>query len=263
MLCILNGSPRLGHLAVWLALVCNCAAGQTGDRFTVEIVETDPESEATLDAREPLYLRIAYDSDVALRFQAAGFVDGMEARDTEAMNIAPSYPPGRGEAVAWVSYEAQTRIDEVRVAVFDASWKKLDTVTYPVDTHWTGVAPKAWRQPAEWARRMSAEQQSMRDPGNARSQVTDSGFNLVIMLAGWSIPGYFILQIYLLLRSRGRWRTAAGLPLLVTVPLTAYTLYALLAASNLWPLMMLFLMPFAFVYLVAVWLAKRIWGRPA
>jgi hypothetical protein len=36
-----------------------------------------------------------------------------------------------------------------------------------------------------------------------------------------------------------------------------------MAGSNLWPLMLLFLMPFAFVYLVAVWLAKSIWGRPA
>jgi hypothetical protein len=83
------------------------------------------------------------------------------------------------------------------------------------------------------------------------------------MLAGWSIPGYFILQIYLFLRSRGRWRTAVALPLVGTVPLIAYTLYALMAGSNLWPLMLLFSMPFAFVYLVAVWLAKGLWGRPA
>jgi hypothetical protein len=163
---VLTCPPHLGHLAVLLALTCNCAAAQSSEGFSVEIVEADPESEATLDAREPLYLRIAYGSDIALRFQAAGFVDGVEVRDTEAMSIAPPYPPGRGEAVAWVSYEAATRIDEVRVTVFDASWKKLDTVT-------------------------------------------------------------------------------------------------LMAGSNLWPLMLLFLMPFAFAYLVAVWLAKSIWGRPA
>jgi hypothetical protein len=110
---------------------------------------------------------------------------------------------------------------------------------------------------------LSAAQQSMRDPGSTGSGASDRGLDLLIMLAGWSIPGYFILQIYLFLRSRGRWRAASALPLLGTVPLIAYTLYALMAGSNLWPLMLLFLMPFAFVYLVAVWLAKSIWGRPA
>lgn len=260
---MLNCSPRLGHLAVMLALVCNSAVAQSGDRFSVEIAEVDPQSDATLAAREPLYLRIAYDSDIALRFQATGFVDGVEVRETEAMNIAPSYQPGRGEAVAWVSYDAATRIDEVRVTVFDASWKKLDTLTYPIDTHWTGVVPKAWRQPAQWARRLSAAQQSMREPGSPGDQVIDSGLDVLVMLAGWSIPGYFILQIYLFVRSRGGWRTAVALPLLGTVPLIAYTLYALIAGSNLWPLVMLFLMPFAFVYLAAVWLAKSIWGQPA
>ena len=260
---MMSGSPRFEHLAVLLALVCNCAAGQPSDRFSAEIVDADPASEATLAAREPLYLRIAYDSDIALRFQAAGFVDGLEARDTEAMNIAPAYPPGRGEAVVWVSYDAATRIDEIRVTVFDASWKKLDTLTYPIDTHWTGVMPKAWRHPAEWASRLSTAQQSMRDQSSPASAAGDSGLGLLVMLAGWSIPGYFILQIYLFLRSRGRWRTAVALPLLGTVPLIAYTLYALMAGSNLWPLMMLFIMPFAFVYLVAVWVAKGLWGRPA
>lgn len=255
--------PRLKHLAVLLALMCNCALAQASERFSADIVDADPPSEATLAAREPQYLRIAYDSEIALRFQAAGFVDGVEARETEAMNIAPSYPPGHGEAVVWVSYDAATRIDEVRVTVFDASWKKLDTLTCPIDTHWNGVVSKAWRQPAEWASRLSAVQQSMRDHGSTGSEASEPGLDLLVMLAGWSIPGYFILQIYLFLRSRGRWRWAVLLPLLGTAPLVIYTLYALMAGSNLWPLMMLFLMPLAFVYLVAVWLAKSIWGRPA
>lgn len=252
---------RFRYIAVWLVLLSGSALPQSSDRYTVEIVASDPESEATLDAREPLYLRIAYDSGMRLRFQAAGFVDGVEVRDTEAMNVAPSYPPGQGEALAWVAYDTPTRIDEVRVTVFDATWKKLDTLTYPIDTHWSGVMPKTWREPVPWAKRLSAAQQSMRDPGSTTSQPGGDGLDVLLMLAGWSIPGYFILQITLFFRSHRGWRAAVALPLLGTVPLTGYTLYALLAGSNLWPVMMLFLMPFAFVYLVAVWLAKRLWGR--
>jgi len=257
-------ATRSQCFAVWLAFLCGAAIAQSDDRYSVEIVESDPQSVSTLDAREPLYLRVAYDSSIALRFQAAGFVDGLEVREGESMNPAPSYPPGQGEGVAWVAYDAPTRIDEVRVTVFDANWMKLDTLSYPIDTQWSGARPKAWRHPADWAKRLSAAQQNMRNHGDTPgSEESETGFGLLLMLAGWSIPGYFILQICLFLRSQGGWRTAVALPLLGTVPLVAYTLYALLAGSNLWPLMMLFLMPFAFVYLVCVWLIKGIRGRPA
>jgi hypothetical protein len=254
---------RTRYFAVSLALLAATSLAQSAERFTVDITGSDPQSEATLDAREPLYLRIAYDSNVRLRFQAAGFSDGVEARDTEATNIAPSYPSGRGEAVAWVSYDQPTRIDEVRVTVFDGTWKKLDTLTYPIETHWSGVTPEQWRRPATWAERLSAAQQSMLEPDSTASQANDAAFSLPLMLAGWSIPGYFILQIYLFVRSRGGWRTAVVLPLIATLPLVAYTACAFVAGSNLWPLMMLFLTPFAFVYLIGVWLAKSVWGQPA
>ncbi|MDZ7669842.1 MAG: hypothetical protein U5Q16_10610 [Gammaproteobacteria bacterium] len=42
------------------------------------------------------------------------------------------------------------------------------------------------------------------------------------------------------------------------VPLTGYTIFALLAGSNLWPLMLLFLTPLAFLYLAGVGLARLV-----
>jgi len=57
-------------------------------------------------------------------------------------------------------------------------------------------------------------------------------------------------------------RIAAALPLIGTVPLLLYTLAALAMGSNLWPLMAIFLTPFALFYLVAV-LALRWFGRSA
>jgi hypothetical protein len=88
----------------------------------------------------------------------------------------------------------------------------------------------------------------------------DDFWMLLIMLAGWSIPGYFVLQTILYRRWHDGWRTAALLPLLGTVPIVAYTLFALFMGSNLWPLVMLFTLPLAFVYLVVLALAKRVFS---
>lgn len=81
------------------------------------------------------------------------------------------------------------------------------------------------------------------------------------MLMGWSIPGYIVLQIHMFRKYEDHWRKLALLPLWIMIPLFAYTLFALLAGSNLWPLMMLFLAPLACVYLLAVLSIRKISGH--
>ncbi len=227
--------------------------------ISVRIVETYPPSEIILYAREPLYVRIAYQSDIPLRFQAAGYFVGVEIQKSAAMNPAPSYPPGSGEAIGWISYGDQTMIDEIRLNVFDDKWKKLDTLSATINMKWNGVMPQTWREPAAWVNELNTIQQNMTSQGLASSGQESSWWGVLLMLMGWSIPGYFILQIYMFLKYRDGWRTAALLPLWVMVPLVGYTLFALISGSNLWPLMMLFLTPFAFIYLFGVWLAKNFW----
>jgi hypothetical protein len=47
------------------------------------------------------------------------------------------------------------------------------------------------------------------------------------------------------------------------IPLLLYTLAALAAGSNLWPLMLIFLTPLAFLYLLAVIILKQVAGALA
>lgn len=65
-------------------------------------------------------------------------------------------------------------------------------------------------------------------------------------------PGYLLLQVLLARWWRGRWRVAALLPLLVMVPAYVFCIIALLAGSNLWPLVVLFLSPVAFAWLLVL-----------
>lgn len=95
----------------------------------------------------------------------------------------------------------------------------------------------------------------------ARAAADDEGgfgFGLVIMLMGWSIPGYIVLQIHTLRKYRDGWRKAALVPLIATIPAFGHALIALAANSNLWPLVMLFVTPLAFLYLVGLVIVRRV-----
>ena len=72
------------------------------------------------------------------------------------------------------------------------------------------------------------------------------------VLAMVAVPGYWVLQFFLAKHYDGGWRIAALVPLVVMVPLLAYTAFAFVAGSNLWPLMLILASPLAFVYLVIV-----------
>jgi hypothetical protein len=230
---------------------------QPDSSFSARIIETDPASETILYAREQVYIRVAYESNIPLRFQAAGYSGGAEIRKSAEMNPSPAYGPGSGEAVGWITYRDKTSIDEIRLDVFDQNWKMLDSLSIPLNMQWNGVVTETRREPAAWAKVLSAEQQNIVRSTHVSPGEDSAFWGVLIMLMGWSIPGYFILQVYMYRKYTEGWRKAALLPLWVMVPLVIYTLFALAAGSNLWPLMLLFITPFAFIYLLGVMLVKN------
>jgi hypothetical protein len=84
---------------------------------------------------------------------------------------------------------------------------------------------------------------------------------MLLMLMGWSEPAYVALQVLLLRRLSGGWRRAAMVPLVWMVPAGCYTLFALLAGSNLWPLVLIFLSPLALLFLFGVLLGLLLGSR--
>lgn len=254
-----------GKYRCGLILLCLLPA-LAGALPQVEVIAIDPQPTATLQRGEPIYLHLRYHSSTPLRFQAALFYQGQELRQQTARNSAPLHPAGSGEALAWISHDGKARADSLRLRISDHAWKQLDERVLPVDLHWTGAIAMQRRPAADWVAPLAAAEQALLKTAHARSMGSDDdGFDLwmvIVMLMGWSVPGYFILQVLLWRRWQGRWRLAARLPLLLAIPLTAYTLFALAAGSNLWPLMMLFLMPPAFFYLLGLMLVRRFASRP-
>ena len=84
----------------------------------------------------------------------------------------------------------------------------------------------------------------------------------IISLGFGAMLGYLLLQPLVAFRWSGRWRLAGLAPLVLTLPLAAYTLTALAAGSNLWPLAALFLTPVAFVYLLLLASLRLLLGGP-
>lgn len=74
------------------------------------------------------------------------------------------------------------------------------------------------------------------------------------------VPAYIILQFVVIRRSTGISRWVAAAPLVFMVPIVVLTVLGLVQESNLWPLLLIFASPVAFLYVLVTFfvLPKKI-----
>jgi hypothetical protein len=258
--CIESYGPTTRHR--WVALLLAMLVAMPAAAQTVEVLAIDPPDGSLLRVGDSLYVRLGYTGDQPLRFRVRGYLAGSERIEGTRASTAPPYPAGAGEALAWIEYTRPIALDELRIEVYDAHWAELTHTVVPVDIGWRADASLLPRSRAVWVTPLSDAQQQMTREALTAAQQSDADgwWTLLIMLMGWSVPGYFILQYLLYRRWQGGWRKLALLPLAGAVPIVAYTLFALAMGSNIWPLVMLFTLPLAFLYLVALVIMKRFAG---
>ncbi|HUG12979.1 MAG TPA: hypothetical protein VMM36_18320 [Opitutaceae bacterium] len=258
----ISGSPipRLPVCLVLLGLVACGAVAQTPPVVRVTGVTPDPGS--MLARGQNIYVRVAYESDQPLRFQAAGYFE--ESRhDKLAMNPSAVHPAGSGEALVWVFAHDDTRIDEIHVRVFDASWKELFAVPASAPVEWRAGATEASTAP--WAAELAAAQQravseAMKaepEPSTALGKLWSVIVTLLVPLAFLSLPAYPLFQVYALWKLRGMTRLLSALPLVFMLPIYAYSFFALSKGSNLWPLFAIFASPVALIIVIVVMVIAR------
>ena len=228
----------------------------------VRITGTTPEAGSTLATGQNFHVRVAYESDEALRFQAAGFFEGTK-HGKLAMNPSTVHPAGSGEALVWIFAHDDTRIDEVHVRVCDAGWKELFAVPVSAPIEWRADAPKSPEAP--WAAELAAAQQrtvsqSMNaepEDSTVLGKLWSVIVTLLVPLAFLSLPAYPLFQVYALWKLRGRARVLSALPLIFMLPIYAYSLLALSKGSNLWPLFAIFASPVALIIVIVVMVIAR------
>lgn len=230
-----------------LAALFACASLAHAAPPEVKATGTSPESPAQLAAQEALYVRISYQSEQPLRFQATGWFKGTKKANFMT-NPSPAYPAGAGEAVAWMAADPGAQIDELRVVVYDAAWKQLSEVPLPVSAAWHAGIPA--NAPAAWARELSNAQQrivsqDLRKLSRGTGRGRDGFASVLLSLAFLSVPAYPLLQAWAFYRLRGVRRLLSALPLCFMLPTYAFCLYALQQDSDIWPFPAIFLSPVA------------------
>jgi hypothetical protein len=260
---MIRSFPPTGRVVISLlafAALIATAFAQTPP--VVRVTGVTPEPGSVLGGGQNFYARVVYESDQPLRFQAAGYLDG-KMSDGLAMNPSPLYPAGKGETVVWVFGLKDARIDELHVRVCDARWKDLIVVPVSAQVEWRSGAPDA--ATAAWAAELSAAQQ--RAVGEAIQQEPESTnllqkiwvvlATILVPVAFLSTPAYPIFQFYALWKLRGTMRWLAAIPLLVTLPAYAHSIYALSQGSNLWPIATIFASPVALIIVIVVMFGAR------
>jgi hypothetical protein len=246
----------LGVVLCALFAMSGIARGET----SVQILATDPGSPSSLGRTQPFSLRVGYTSGGPVVFSAQAFYRG---RAVPAMNGGePHRGPGQGEVLIWFAYYQAQEIDAITVTAKTASGKIIAEATAAVALSWTGQ-PTAWPAPAAWVQQLLAENEREAKAHNQAMmnsplmQIMDA-FAMAVM---WTVPGYFVLQGWLLWRLGGGWRKAAAAALLPMGAVLVYTVYAFLDGSNIFPMVLIFTAPMAFLYLVIIaglyWMSRQ------
>lgn len=223
----------------------------------LSVLATDPAG-GSLPLGVGLHVKAGYQSEQPVRVQARGLLGGQPVAGMS--NAAPLWPAGEGEVLAWIAYRQDTRIDAVEVGLYDADWRPLARRQVPIRADWSAGAPAL--SVAPWVQTL-AQQQSALVARQAAAAESADGLDWLGPLIALSPMLYLLLQIVLPLRWQGGWRTLALLPLALMGPALLFSLFALVAGSNLWPIWMVLLAPLLALYLALLMVARFVRRRLA
>jgi hypothetical protein len=226
------------------------------------IAETHPAFPSRLGVGDRLWIRLTYRTTRQVRFWAEAYGAGQKISAGGSSNVAPPYPPGEGEALIWISFHRPTAIDELRIEAVDEGRQSLASIKVPARVEWSTIA--TGERPPEWAERLNRKQEQKLEELRQSRQPYEVALGLIIIAVGYiSILGYLVVQPVLAWRWSGGWRIAALLPLLAAVPLFGQAWLAFRAGSNLWPILLIYFMPLAFLYLAVIAAVRWFVRRPA
>lgn len=233
---------------------------ETTGNFSVQIAETDPAVHSTIELEDKLYLKVVYESEIPLRFQAQGLLHGSALEVGAIKNHALLHPSGEGEALAWVMYLNTTHIDSVGVNVFNEKWEKLFQLTHDIDVTWQENTSVSERLLADWIKPLDRGEKRLTDFFyDPLPQRFGALYDIFFYINLAAIPVYILLQLHMLYRYRYRWRELALIPLFPYL-IVGFYLLAGLDIDN--ALLITFVFRYTFVallWLLILWLARRYW----
>lgn len=234
------------------------ATGHAAAQIRLDIERSDPNLTSMLATDRPLYIAVRYSSDVPIRLRVEAFFRDGKVEDGLISNPTVPYPAGSGAGLAWLAFRSQARVDRIDIVAYDAEWKRVGARSFDASLRWTSdvlgrpAAPSWVGKLREYEAQLAA-QRTAAHGGSALDAIASA----LTLFAFAALPLYLVLQPLAFSRLAGNWRRAALAPLLLTGPAAAYAAFAYAAGSNLWPLVAVFVAPFAVVYLAGLFAAQR------
>jgi hypothetical protein len=209
----------LGSLLLLLA--AGAARAEETPQVAVSIVETDPESPATLHGSDNVYVHVHYSASAPIKIWVRPYFQG---RTAGAITMgSPVYPAGEGEAFGWFAFRGAGQVDSVHLQVAtERSGYPFTEQAFPVDFGWDG-APGEWHEPAAWVapfqerekqREQEAHERYANQPLGAVGGIALAVFGVMVLTA---LVVCFAWPLWALFRWRGKWRALAALPMLFVV----------------------------------------------
>ncbi|CAG1000339.1 MAG: hypothetical protein F9K19_11590 [Rhizobiaceae bacterium] len=247
---------RLMVLAVLPSLAA--ATGYAAAQARLEIERSDPNLTSMLAIDRPLYVAVRYRSDVPVRLRAEPYYRNEKVEDGLMSNPTVLYPPGSGAGLAWLAFWKQARVDRVDIVAYDEQWNRVGVRSFEASLRWTEDVLGRPATPS-WVgklRQYEAELAARYVPATGGA-LWDRLASALTLFTFAALPLYLVLQPLAFSRLAGNWRKAAMAPLLFTGPAAGYAAFALAAGSNLWPIVLILVAPFAVVYLAGLFAAQH------
>jgi hypothetical protein len=229
------------------------------------VLATHPSASATLARNQTFWIRIAYQTDEAIRLWARPYSNGAPV-ESASSNASSTYT-GAGEALGWFALAEPGEVDEVRIVAGGGEpYREWVLASYPVALSWT-AAPAAIESTPQWVETLRAKEQARRDE-EMRQRAAEStsvgevslfnGFMLIILIVALAGIG---LPLRAARNWQGRWRIAAAAP-------TAVMGFVILrivvdtardpTSHNLWPFEIVMFGALSLIWIAALKAARRL-----
>lgn len=222
----MSATPRTVPL-VFLAFLSAWPARAQAPQVTLQIVEMDPPSPATLHNGNHVYVRIRYASTVPFHIHVEPRFGDSTARGARIPG-EPLLQPGQGEMVAWFAFPDAATVDSVHASGSIGNRRgALASQEAAVSYTWDGQTSAAAEPRAAWVNPLLEEADRRQQAAFAQMENTaqgagSGGIGFVIVgvfgiVALGALVACFGWPIWGVVRWRGNWRLAAGVPLLAMI----------------------------------------------
>ena len=235
---------------------------------SVEVVDTWPGTDQSLDVQQKFYVLLQYTSEQPVRIYVRPYTAGKHSN--AITHGAVSLPAGTNETLGWFAMRSAGVVDEIRIAVDSKnSGYPENVLTVPVQLAWQPGGMVTGSGQPEWIARINQRNDELwlaeQKKAAEETSVAEKGLGSLIILILFGIPLVTLaLCVLAVVRWKGIWLNAGGVPLVMFALWLALFLFDVSrdpTSHNLWPFELLIWSSVTLFWLLTWFVARKISER--